>query len=93
MPMDAGPRVRRLGWRAAAVAGVAVVAVLVAVQVSGTQTGDPVAEASPSASSAVPSPDRTATGSDRNSLVVRWTPERGVSILLADADRAASGDD
>ncbi len=192
MPMDAGPPARRLGWRAAALAGVAVVAVLVVVQVSGIQSVDPIAQASPSASSAVPSPDRAATGSetalvdipldrslaryveqpaapefpvegglrwaeslgayygwtvwlarsasgqrcilldrsdrtftrcaaeegflvglleeavpfadvapdyrparmtDRNSLVFRWTPERGVSILLADADRAASGDD
>jgi hypothetical protein len=192
MPIDAGPRARRLGWRAAAVAGVAVVAVLVVAQFTGTQTVDPIAEASPSASSAVSSPDRAATASetalvdipldrslaryveqpaapqfpvegglrwaeslgayygwtvwlarsasgqrcilldrsdrtftrcaaeegflvglleeavpfadvapdyrparmtDRNSLVFRWTPERGVSILLADADRAASGVD
>jgi hypothetical protein len=189
---DARPRARRLGWRAVAVAGVAAVAVLVVVQITGPQTVGPVAEASSSATVATPLVDRAVTGSestlvdipldrslaryveqpaapqfpvegglrwaeslgayygwtvwlarstsgqrcilldrsdrtftrcaaeegflvglleeavpfadvapdyrparmtDRNSLVFRWTPERGVSILLADADRAASGDD
>ena len=188
--IDAGPRARRLGWRAAAVAaGVAAVAVLVVVQVMGTQTVDPIGEAS---SSATPLVDRAVTGfestlvdipldrslaryveqpaapqfpvegglrwaeslgayygwtvwlarsatgqrcilldgsdrtstrcaeegaflaglleesvpfadvapdfrparmTDRDSLVFRWTPERGVSILLADPDSAASGGD
>jgi hypothetical protein len=30
---------------------------------------------------------------DRDTLVFRWTPERGVSILLSDAELAASGGD
>ncbi len=190
--IDVGLPARRLGWRAAALAGAAVVAVLVVVQITGPQAVDPIAEASSSATPPAPSVDRTATGSetrlvdipldrslaryveqpaapqfpvegglrwaeslgayygwtvwlarsasgqrcilldggdrtfircaaeegflvglleqsvpyadvapdyrparmtDRHSLVFRWTPERGVSILLADADPAASDGD
>ena len=36
---------------------------------------------------------RPARMTDRDSLVFRWTPERGVSILLAGADVTASGGD
>jgi hypothetical protein len=189
---EAGSPGRRLGWRAVVVAGIAVVAVLVAGQVMGPQTVDPVADASPAASPGAPLVDRAGTGSeatlvdipldrslaryveqpaapqfpvdgglrwaeslgayygwtvwlarsasgqrcilldrsdrtftrcaeeegflvglleesvpfadlapdyrparmtDRDSLVFRWTPERGLSILLTDAELTASGGD